>query len=201
MLLPMFSHRMDIRCFLSGLSRARRCAVLNCYKSLPKIRRDFLHPVFLCHMERAAPVTVAAARAVGSMPAKFRIMAGSHMIANSGQVIIFVNQADIQTRRTWMAVAAVNTASCCVFRCKCTQNRVVPLLGRSIQPGQGLLHILQITYSRQNRYHTGLIQGILETLDLAQGLAKRRSAPVKHLPTGIRLHNGNSNSLRLAATV
>ena len=33
MILPLFSYRMDIRCFLSGLGRARRCAVLNCYNS------------------------------------------------------------------------------------------------------------------------------------------------------------------------
>ena len=28
MVLPLFSYRMNIRCFLSGFSRARRCAVL-----------------------------------------------------------------------------------------------------------------------------------------------------------------------------
>ncbi len=33
MLLHLFSHRMDLRCFLSGPGRARRCAVLNSYKS------------------------------------------------------------------------------------------------------------------------------------------------------------------------
>ena len=57
MLLPLFSHRMNIRCFLSGQDRTRRCAVLNCYsityivlafqKDVKRNEKIFLHHIQL----------------------------------------------------------------------------------------------------------------------------------------------------------
>ncbi len=43
MILPLFSYRMDIRCFLSGLGRARRCAVLNYYSISGIILRKYMN--------------------------------------------------------------------------------------------------------------------------------------------------------------
>ncbi|HJA70122.1 MAG TPA: hypothetical protein IAA07_00905 [Candidatus Lachnoclostridium stercoravium] len=60
MLLPLFSHRMDTRCFLAGLGRTRRCAVLNSYRISMILACVLLLSLTGCGTDDSAPSEPAA---------------------------------------------------------------------------------------------------------------------------------------------
>ena len=80
-----------------------------------KICCNGFHPLGLSRMERTAAVAVAAGNTVRSLFLQLLIMIRRHGIADHCQVVVFVDQPNIQTRRTGLAVIAVYADACRVF--------------------------------------------------------------------------------------
>ena len=84
---------------------------------------------------------------------------------------------------------------------KCTDNGVVPFLGRSLKKSQQIFYILRSSDTRQHRQHSRLIQCILDALVTCQRSAKRRCFIIQQLPAGKGFHHGNAHPVRLASAV
>lgn len=121
-----------------------------------KIRLNLLHPRHLVDGEGTATVAVTALQAVGGGLFERQIVLLRQHVAQPGQIIIFVDEADIQPRRTGVAVLAVYARALRVLRREGGNDGIVPLLRfqiKQIAQNAVPLIILQIA---------GLIQTVHE---------------------------------------
>ena len=88
-----------------------------------------------------------------------------------------------------------------ILRRKRSDDGIVPFFCRGVQKTEYILYIFQIPDTRQHGKHSGLIQGILDTLVCRQRLPERRRLRAEELSAGIRFHNRDPDSLGLAAAV
>lgn len=93
-----------------------------------KIRLNLLHPRHLVDGEGTAAVAVAALQAVGGGLFERQIVLLRQHVAQPGQVVILVDQADIQSCRTGVAVLAVYARALRVLRREGGNDGIVPLL-------------------------------------------------------------------------
>ena len=113
-----------------------------------KIRLNLLHPRHLVDGEGTATVAVTALQAVGGGLFERQIVLLRQHVAQPGQIIIFVDEADIQPRRTGVAVLAVYARALRVPRREGGNDGIVPLLRfqvKQIAQNAVPLVILQIT--------------------------------------------------------
>lgn len=93
-----------------------------------KIRLNLLHPRHLVDGEGTAAVAVAALQAVGGGLFERQIVLLRQHVAQPGQVVILVDQADIQSCRTGVAVLAVYARALRVLRREGGNDGIVPPL-------------------------------------------------------------------------
>ena len=132
--------------------------------SFPEIAGDLPHPAGLRHLEGASSVTIPAADAVGGVFRELLIVIRRHAVPDFGQIVIFVDKPDIQTRRAGPAVVAVYAGSKSVLWRKGADCGIIPFLLRCGQNAQCVLHILEAADAGQNGQYARLIQRILDAL-------------------------------------
>ena len=93
-----------------------------------KIRLNLFHPRHLVNGEGTAAVAVAALQAVRGGLFERQIVLLRQHVAQPGQVIIFVDEADIQPRRTGMTVLTIHARALRVLRREGGNDGIVPLL-------------------------------------------------------------------------
>ena len=93
-----------------------------------KIRLNLFHPRHLVDGEGTAAVAVAALQAVGGGLFERQIVLLRQHVAQPGQVVILVDQADIQSCRTGVAVLAVYARALRVLRREGGNDGIVPPL-------------------------------------------------------------------------
>lgn len=106
------------------------------YSILIKMRRDFLHPAYLIHMKRTAAVAMAAAHTGVGPNRQVSVVVCHQSITGPGQIVILVNEANIQTGRTGLAVVAVDTSPLHILWRKHADDRVILFLVGGIQKFQ-----------------------------------------------------------------
>ena len=122
-------------------------------------------------------------------------------VPGAGQVVIFVDKANVQPGRARLAVVAVYAHARGVLRGKGAQHRIIPRFGARRQKAQHAPHVLPVAHAGQHRQHAGFIQRILHALVFAERLPKRRGGRAQQLPARKRLHHRNAHALGLAPAV
>lgn len=113
-----------------------------------EIRLNLFHSRHLVDGEGTAAVAVAALQAVGGGLFERQIVLPCQHVSQPGQVVILVDQADIQPRRTGVAVLALYARALRVLRREGGNDGIVPLLRfqvKQIAQNAVPLVILQIT--------------------------------------------------------
>ena len=98
----------------------------------PKILCNFPHPPALLHLERAAPVAVAAVPAGRGLRPQLPVVVFRQLIPSPCQIIVLVHQPDVNARRAGVAVAAIHTVPLNILGRKLSDKGVIPLLLRGI---------------------------------------------------------------------
>lgn len=81
---------------------------------------------------------------------KLTIMVFGKCITRFSKVVIFVNHCNIKSFRTWMTMAAINTTSCGISRCKVTYNGIVTFLFCGIKVSQYFFEVVWASEARKN---------------------------------------------------
>ena len=168
-------------------------------KSLPaKIGLNLLHPPGLGHVERTAAVAVAALNAVPGVLVQMGVVVPGQLVSRPGQVVVFVDEAHVQTRRAGLAVVAVDAHPGGVHG---GEGRIVPLLRRGVQEPQQPVQVLPVPHAGQDGEDAGLVQGVLDALVLGEGTAEGGGAGVQQLSAAEGLHHRDAYPIRLAPAV
>jgi len=93
-----------------------------------EIRRDLLHPVALPDMEGAPPVAMPALNTVNRLFLQLPVVARGQLVPGLGQIIIFIDDPDIQSHWTGLAVAAIDALACRIQRGKGANHGIVLFL-------------------------------------------------------------------------
>ena len=131
---------------------------------------------------RASSVAMPAADAVGGVFRELLIVIRRHAVPDFGQIVIFVDKPDIQTRRAGPAVVAVYAGSKSVLWRKGADCGIIPFLLRCGQNAQCVLHILEAADAGQNGQYARLIQRILDALGRRLKRAQRERFGIQQLP-------------------
>ena len=144
---------------------------------------------------------MAALDAVARLLFQLVVMVLGQRIPGLCQIVIFVDQAHIQSGRTGLAVVAVDAGPCGVFGRKGAQHRVIPLFGRSLQKAQHPLQVLPVPDAGQHGEDPRLIQRVLDALVFGEGLAKGGGLGVQQLAAAEGFHHRNAHPFCLAPAV
>ena len=120
-----------------------------------EILRDFPHPVLLLHMERTAALTVAAVEAGGGVEGEVEIVVTGELVADAGEVVVFVDEADVQAGGAGLAVVTVDAHAFGVAGRETAYHRIVQILRRGVhvvEYGLEVRHVPVSTAGRSRAY-------------------------------------------------
>ena len=125
---------------------------------------DFLHPAFLFHAKRTTALAVAAVQAGVSFGGQLGIVVGGDAIAGLGQIVILIHKTNVNARRAWLAVIAVDAGSGNGIGGESTNDGIVLFFLGCLQKFQHLVKMFQGLHTGHSRKNTGPVNGILQTL-------------------------------------
>ena len=101
-------------------------------------------------MKRTSGFTMSAVNAILCFFLQLSVMLFCKTVTGFCQIIVFVDQADIQSGRAWLAVIAVDTDTVGILRSKIPDHRIILFLLRYVEEAQNLLQVRSVSYSRQD---------------------------------------------------
>ena len=152
-------------------------------------------------MERTAAVAVPAREAVLRGFFQRQIVFARQIVAELCQIVILVDQRNVESGRTRMAVLAVDAGAERGGSCKRGSFGIVALLRSRFKIGKDLAQLLFAAVAGKDGENAGLVERIGDALRFAQRLFEGGLRRVEQLPAAEGLHDRNADALFLAAAV
>lgn len=130
-----------------------------------EIGGDFPHAGTLGDVERATAVAMAAADAVAGMALQVLVVVACEAIAQPREIVVLVDEADLQSCGTGLAVVAVHTAPGHVDRITAAENMdIAALFIGHIVVFYRLQHFFHGVAADNHNFYAVAVQTILNTL-------------------------------------
>ena len=124
-----------------------------------------------------------------------------HAVTGKRKVIVLVNEADIQSHRTRLAVIAVNALSADGFRRVLSDDGIIQIFFLLIVIGKQCSDFIRALRTRQHTQHSRSVQGVADALEWCQSRMERGSLRIQQLAAGERFHDGDADAFLLASSV
>ena len=135
------------------------------------------------------------------MEGEIEVVVLRQFVADAGEVVVFVDEADVQAGGAGLAVVAVDAHAFGVAGREAADIRIVQLRRRGVHIVEYGFKVSHIPDAGEHRQHGGAVQGVLETLNMGEGVAEKGAFFVKELASGEGLHHGDAHAHPLAIPV
>ncbi len=152
-------------------------------------------------MEGTAAFAVAAVEAGVGVDGELLIMPFRQLVADAGEFVVFVDKADVQAGGAGLAVVAVDAHALGVPGREAADVRIVQLLRRGVHVVEYGLEVRHVPDTGEHGQHGGAVQGVLEALNMGEGVAEKGAFFVQKLPSGEGFHHRDAHAHLFAVPV
>ena len=144
---------------------------------------------------------MAAVEAGVGVEGEVEVVITGKLVADAGQVVVLVDEAHVQAGGAGLAVVAVDAHALGIPWCEAADVRIVQFLRRGVHVVENGFKVSHVTDAGEHRQHSGAVQGVLEALNMGDGVAEKGAFFIQKLASGKGLHDGDPHAHLFAVPV